>query len=344
MAGETLDPATFSDLDDLAAARRGGKVLACSDDFFASKDNLIAEGRGIFLPDKYVSTGKWMDGWESRRRRQPGYDWAIVKLGMPGRVLGLDIDTNHFLGNHPPFASVEGCCVEGNPSVKTLTSKKTKWVELVPQAGLKRGSQNVFASRYGDRVTHLRLNIFPDGGVARLRAYGVVEPDRKALAKKKSIDLAALENGGRVVACNDMFFGHKSNLIGPGRAKNMSDGWETRRRRDPGNDWAIVALATRGTIDKVEVDTAWFKGNCPGTVRLMGLDHDASDGPLWVMSGREYPWVELLAETSLTPHKRHYFQAKALGARGPFTHVRMDIFPCGGVSRLRLNGKPAKDA
>lgn len=332
MSQASTGAASFGDLVELSSARVGGKALACSDEFFAPKENLLEPGRGIFIPDKYTEFGKWMDGWESRRKRVPGYDWCILKLGIPGVVMGVDIDTNHFLGNYPPFASLEALEDDSDPSVATLTGKKAKWVGILPQAPLRGSSQNLFAIAAGRRFTHLRLNIYPDGGVARLKVYGRAAPDWSRFKKGAPIDLAAVENGGTVAGCSDMFFGNKDNMLMPGRSKDMGDGWETRRRRGPGSDWCVVALGAPGRLVKLEVDTNHFKGNHPDTLMIEGID--LRGDALLFYAGREYAWTEVLPRTKMKPHFRHFLDAE-LAARGPFTHLRLTSFPDGGVSRFR---------
>ncbi|MFL5774308.1 MAG: allantoicase, partial [Flavisolibacter sp.] len=204
----------FTKLTDLAAERLGGQTILCSDDFFAEMENLIKSGRGIFIPDKYTDRGKWMDGWESRRKRTPGHDWCIVALATPGKIHGVDIDTNHFLGNHPPFASLEACYLKKTKKVKW---DELPWKEILPKSPLNPGSQNFYEIRSDEVFTHVRLNIFPDGGVARLKVYGDVFRDWKKVDEDEEIDLAAAVNGARAVFCNDMFFSHMDNLIMPGR-------------------------------------------------------------------------------------------------------------------------------
>ncbi|HEX7773198.1 MAG TPA: allantoicase, partial [Pyrinomonadaceae bacterium] len=254
----------FTELIDLASERLGGAVLVASDDFFAPKENLLRASAPIFLADKYTDNGKWMDGWESRRRRTPGFDWCIIRLGLPGVVRGVVVDTSFFRGNHPEHCSLDGATISGLPSQEELTSESIQWVPLLPQMPLKGDSQNPFPINYAERITHLRFKIFPDGGVARLRVHGEVIPDWEQLKRAGGqIDLAAAENGALILSCSDMFFGHHQNLIMPGRAANMSDGWETKRRRGPGHDWLIIKLGRRGHIKRVEVDTAHFKGNFP---------------------------------------------------------------------------------
>jgi allantoicase len=316
----------FTQLIDLAAERVGGLVLDTSDDFFAEKENLIKPGRGIFIEDKYTERGKWMDGWESRRKRTPGHDWCTLKLGLRGVIHGVDIDTNHFLGNHPPHASIEAACVNGSP-------EESDWQEILPKSPLKPGSQNLFEIDSEKEWTHLRLHIYPDGGVARLKVYGEVKPDWQQVADDQIIDLVAVENGGRVISCNDMFFSSKDNLIMPNRGINMGDGWETKRRRGPGHDWAILKLGHAGYINQIEVDTHHFKGNYPDRCSIESLfAPEAKDDDL-----ADLTWQLLLPETKLSAHHQHYFQQE-LRHHDRVSHVRLNIFPDGGISRLRLNG------
>jgi allantoicase len=324
----------FTELVDLASERLGGAAIACNDDFFAPKENLVRARPAIFIDGKYTDRGKWMDGWESRRRRAlPGHDWCIVRLGLPGVVRGVEIDTSFFRGNFPESASIEGCWAPGHPDEATLTGA-TGWFELLPRAALRGDSRNHFDVSAEVAVTHVRLNIFPDGGVARLRVHGEVVPDwRRVLRRGGPLDLAAVELGGRAVATSDMFFGSRHNLLMPGRAADMSDGWETKRRRGPGFDWVIVALGARGTIDHVEVDTAHFKGNFPDACSLEVCD--APGASVAELQARE--WQELLPRTKLLAHTRHHYE-EALAACGPVTHARFNIYPDGGVSRLRLHG------
>jgi allantoicase len=245
----------FTELIDLASEKLGGAVLFANDDFFAPKENLLKASEPIFIEGKYTDRGKWMDGWESRRRRTPGFDWCIIRLGLPGIIRGVVVDTSYFRGNYPEHCSLEGATFEGLPTEADLLDEAVQWVALLPQVALSGDTRNQFPIAYGERITHLRFKIFPDGGVARLRVYGEVAPDWERLRRTGHIDLAAAENGALVLSCSDMFFGHRHNLIMPGRAANMSDGWETKRRRGPGHDWAIIKLARPGQIHAIEVDT-----------------------------------------------------------------------------------------
>lgn len=316
----------------LADEKLGTQVLYATDDFFAEKENLIKPGRGIFIADKYTDRGKWMDGWESRRKRVPGNDHCIIRLGLPGTIFGFDIDTNYFLGNHPPFAAVEACeLASGDPDANT------KWEEILSKSPLKPGSQNLYECVSRKRFTHIRLQIYPDGGVARFRVFGEVSVDWKKFKTGQILDLAAVENGGKVLACNDMFFSSKDNLIMPGRGINMGDGWETKRKRGPGYDWCILALGHRGLIKKIELDTAHFKGNYPDRFSLEALEGNSAD----VLKHLENsPWKPLLVETKLKADNQHYFSSELL-LKTPVTHIKLNIYPDGGVSRLRILGELA---
>jgi len=326
----------FTELIDLASERLGGAVLVANDEFFAPKENLLKPSAPIFIEGKYTDLGKWMDGWETRRRRTPGLDWCIVRLGLPGIIRGVVVDTSHFKGNYPEQCSIEGGAVDGLPTTEELAGESVGWTEILPVSNLNGDSANPFAITSAERWTHLRLKIYPDGGVARLRVYGEVAPDWKHIKRVGGeIDLAAVENGGMVLSCSDMFFGHRHNLIMPGRAINMSDGWETKRRRGPGHDWTIIKLGTTGRIRRLEIDTSYFKGNFPESCLLEaaaggdGLSTHALEDPA-------FDWKPVLARTKLQAHTRHSFD-EVLEA-GAVSHVRFSIFPDGGVSRLRVYG------
>jgi allantoicase len=326
----------FTELVDLASERLGGAVLMANDEFFASKENLLKASAPIFIEGKYTDVGKWMDGWETRRRRSPGYDWCIVRLGLPGIIRGVVIDTSHFKGNYPEHCSLEGCSQEGRRGVEELLAETIAWVDLLPQLPLEGNTQNPFAIQNPKRFTHLRFRIYPDGGVARLRVYGEAVPDWNRLKRLGGdIDLAAVENGGLVLSCSDMFFGHRHNLIMPGRATNMSDGWETKRRRLPGHDWVIIQLGTLGRIRRLEVDTSHFKGNFPESCSLEGCN--AAGLASERLSDPSTAWKTILPRTGLQAHARHFFEDEILDA-GRVSHARFSIFPDGGVSRLRVYG------
>ncbi len=309
----------------LEQPRLGTRVTFASDDFFGAKERLIEPAEPVFIADRYDDNGKWMDGWESRRRRDAGHDYCIVRLGMAGIVRGVNIDTRHFTGNYPPQASIDACVSEEDVP-------ESGWYEILPTVDLEGDSRHWLAIENDSLVTHLRLNIYPDGGIARLRIFGEIqfrEADVEGL-----VDLVAIENGGRAIACSDEHFGSMHNLNLPGRGINMGDGWETARRRGPGNDWVILALGQPGIVERVEIDTAHFKGNFPDGASLEAACFaTAAD-----VSADSEAWRILLPRMKLDMDSRHEF-AEQLVALGPVSHVRLSIYPDGGISRLRLFGR-----
>lgn len=306
MTDSTQLDTAFTQLIDLASERLGGVVLSATDDFFAPKENLLKAGEPVWIEGKYVDTGKWMDGWESRRHRAPDHDWCVIRLGAPGIVRGIVADTAHFTGNFP-----EQCSLEASDDGE-------QWTQILAPSDLKGDARNHFTIEDPHRYTHLRFHIYPDGGVARLRVYG--EPVPETL--ERSIDLAAAQNGARVIEASDMFYGSRHNLIYPGRSTGMHDGWETRRRRGPGHDWAMIQLATEGDIRSVEIDTLHFKGNFPESCALE------------TCSARDGAGNEILPRTKLSAHSNHVFEVHGQTA----SRVRLRIYPDGGVSRLRIFG------
>ncbi len=299
----------FTELINLAAERLGARMLQANDEFFGPKENLIGSGKPIFVEGKFTDHGRLLDGWQSRRRRTPGHDWCVVHLGLPGVVRGVVVDTTFFRGNSPESCSLDG---SGNGS---------DWTEILPNNPLQEDFENRFPVEAEQRLTHVRLNIFPDGGVARLRVFGDVIPDWVKLGRE--IDLAALENGGVALGASDEYVGDAQNLLLPGRPVNLGDGWETRRRRGPGHDWVVVRLGAPGSIRRVEIDTSHFFGNYPDSATVEG---SANGGD---------PWVTLIPQVKLQAHTQHLFK---IGEHEPVSHVRLNIFPDGGVARLRVWG------
>jgi allantoicase len=335
MVGADHSTADFTHLADLASSRVGGHAIATNDDFFAARSNLVKAEPAIFVPGKYTPRGKWMDGWESRRRRTPGHDWCVVELGMRGRVRGVNVDTSFFTGNFPSHASIDAIDAPGALRPAVLKASGAPWTPILNKVALEGNHANLFEIHDGRPWTHLRLNIFPDGGVARLRVYGDVEVDwRPIIRSKRVVDLASIRMGGLVLGVNDMHFGAKDNLIMPGRSKSMADGWETRRRRGPGHDWAVVRLGAPGRVVRIEIDTNHYKGNYPDRASI-----DACLAPDATLAALESaPWIEMLPESKLGPHRRQTFARELTGRHAIVSHVRLNIFPDGGVSRLRVHG------
>ena len=315
----------------LEQPRLGTRVVFATDDFFADKSRLIDAADPVFVPDKYDDHGKWMDGWESRRKRTPGHDYCVIRLGIPGRIHGFNIDTRYFTGNFPPQASIDAC-------VSGADLPEDGWQTLLPTVDLKGDSQHFIAVDNEQAWTHLRLNIFPDGGVARLRIYGEVKPDWSQYSRDDYLDLLAVENGGRALLCNDEHFGSMHNLNVAGRGVNMGDGWETARRRVPGNDWVVLALGHPGIVERVEIDTAHFKGNYPDRASLQAAYSKTTDPRQVELESRD--WPVLLPQSKLGMDQQHFFE-KELQDVGIISHVRLSIYPDGGVSRLRIIGRLA---
>nr|WP_296076532.1 allantoicase [uncultured Actinoplanes sp.] len=347
----------FTLLPDLASRALGGGVVHANDEFFAAADHLVLPAPPVFTPRSFDHKGQVYDGWETRRRRGPGRDVAIIRLGAPGVIRGIDIDTAFFTGNFPPYASVEAIAVAGYPDLSGTSEEEPRvgtpapgaeraghggsgpggsaggvgsagiagaesgWVTLVAKTALRGDARNLFAVHDRRRFTHVRLTIYPDGGVARLRVHGDVVVDPALLPEV--FDVAALAHGARVTGCSNQFYGHPQNMLMPGVAQHMGDGWETSRRRDDGNDWVVVELAAPADITHVDLDTTHFKGNAPGSASLKG--HDGGE------------WFDILPDTPLRPDTPHRFPVRPGRAA---THVRLDIHPDGGMARLRLHGRP----
>jgi allantoicase len=322
----------FAALVDLADRRLGAGVIAANDEFFAERENLLVPGPAVFDPERFGHKGKVMDGWETRRRRgrstevphpEPAdHDWALVRLGVPGVIRGIVVDTAHFRGNYPQSVSLEATVHSLSAAPEDLLDPDVEWTEVIARTAVGGHAENAFAVHLERRFTHLRLRQYPDGGIARLRVYGEVAPDPGWLAELDTFDLVALENGGVVEDASDRFYSPPEHTILPGRSQKMDDGWETRRRRDTGHDWISYRLVEQGEIRAVEIDTAYLKGNSAGWASLS------------IRDGAEGDWVPLLPRVRLQPDTVHRFLVNPI----PATHVRIDIFPDGGISRLRLHG------
>ena len=317
------DPTDFTTLPDLASRALGGGVVHTNDELFAEAANLLKPAPAVFSSETFGHKGKVYDGWETRRRREAGEDYVIVRLGAGGLIRGVLIDTAWFKGNYPPEASVEGASYEGYPSPAEL--RQAQWETLVPRSPIKGHFPNEFEVTSPHRYTHVKLTIYPDGGVARFRVFGEVQADPRVVPR--IFDLVALENGGRVTACSDMFYSSPINLILPGKARIMGEGWENARRRGAGNDWVEFALAAPGVVRLAEIDSTHFVGNCPGEASLQGRD---------ARSAQPDTWSDLVSLKRLQPDTVHRY--RVMDDR-EFTHVRLDVFPDGGLSRVRIIGE-----
>ncbi|UIJ35667.1 allantoicase [Allobranchiibius sp. GilTou73] len=327
------DAPDFTRLPDLASRRLGAGVVAASDELFAEKENLIKADAPTYASFTFGNKGQVYDGWETRRRREPGIDWAVIRLGSPGIVHGVLVDTSFFTGNYPPQVSLQGAYIDGYPAPDELSD--ADWFELVGVQPVQGDSVNPFTVSQRRLVSHVRLRMHPDGGIARLRVHGEVVPDPRLVAQGQ-VDLVAVELGGKVTDCSNMFYSAPANLILPGEARSMGEGWETSRRRDDGHDWVQFALAGPGAVRIVELDTRHFVGNAPGWARLTGTSVDGQQ-------------VEILPRTRLQPDTRHRFRVSAIdgmngldgleGQNSPdIVAARLEVFPDGGMARVRLWG------
>lgn len=329
----------FSHLTDLADRRLGAGVVAANDEFFAERESLLLRAPAVFDVHDYGNKGKVMDGWETRRRRGAGadepfpadsdHDWALIRLGAPGIIRGIVVDTAHFRGNFPQQVSMWAAAFEGTPSVAQLLERADAWEEIVPRTAVRGHAANGIAVGSGRRWTHLRINQHPDGGIARLRVHGEVLPDPVWLALLGTVDVACVVNGGVVEDASDGFYSSPGNTVMPGLSQKQDDGWETRRRRDKGNDWIAYRLAGQCEIRAVEVDTANLKGNAAGWVSLSV--RDGEDGK----DGADGGWTQVVPPTRLQPDSPHRLP---LAAPVLATHTRLDVHPDGGIARLRLHG------
>ncbi len=318
----------------LADAALGAEVLACSDEFFAAAERMLQPGAPVFVAGKFDEHGKWMDGWESRRRRDGGRDWAIIRLGVAGHVMGFDIDTTHFSGNQPQAVTIEASRSEADPDADTV------WTEILPAHALGEDAHHfVELPEASGPWTHLRLNLLPDGGVARLRAHGQPACNWDRLDKEALHEVSSLRLGGRIVAVSDAHFGAPHALLMPGRGVDMGDGWETRRRREPGFDWCVIELGHAVEVRKLEIDTAHFKGNFPDSVSVQAA-HVGGATDAAVVTQAMF-WPELLASRKMQADHQHFFEAAELAELGPVTHVRVNMLPDGGISRVRVLGELA---
>ncbi|XP_023680647.2 allantoicase [Paramormyrops kingsleyae] len=379
------DEPDFLQFNNLACETAGGKVIFATDEWFAPAQNLLKREPAKFIASAFTEFGKWMDGWETRRKRIPGHDWCIIQLGIPGVIHGFDVDTSFFTGNHAPSVSIQAACVETGglpPALRRSEADRTSaaatreefeavaalrseaWEELVPVSDLRPGfsdtCHNYFSVCCLRRVTHLRLNVYPDGGIARLRVYGVGQRDWSSVSNQERVDLIAMANGGVCLGYSDAHFGHPRNMIGLGRAANMGDGWETARRLDrprilqtnemgalqvPGSEWAVFRLGHPGVVSLVEIDTNYFKGNFPDWCKIeacqLTREEEEEQHVKWKWrSDGGCLWRALLSQQKLKAHHRHFFSGDTLQPTEVVTHVRLIIAPDGGVSRMRLWGHP----
>ena len=318
-------------LIDLAQARLGSKIVYKTDEFFAPAKRIINPWPPIYKEGVFDNHGKWMDGWETRRKRTKGYDYLILKLGKPGLIKKVDVDTSYFSGNHPEKISLQACI-----SKKNIPDKKTKWTTIIKKSSTKANGHHFFNIKNKNYFTHIKLNIFPDGGVARLRVYGLMKIKNKF--QNKIQNLTSVLTGAVPIACNNEHFGRAENILAPGIGKNMGDGWETRRSRGKNFDWIIVKCSSPGKLNKIQLDTHHFKGNYPDkfSVQAAYIPKTLSAKDIVKKSSK---WSYILNKSKLYAHKKHNFQNKIMKNK-KINYIKINIFPDGGISRIRAFGTP----
>jgi len=318
----------------LAEPRLGSKVIFKTDDFFASANRIINSDPPIFKEGVFDKHGKWMDGWETRRRRRKGFDYLIIKLGKPGKIFNVDIDTTHFLGNQPTHASLQACY-----NNKKKPNNKSRWITILNKKKLGSNKNHNFNIKNKSIFTHIKLNIYPDGGVARLRIFGEIEMKNVNFGSKM-INLCSMLNGASIIGCNNEHFGRAENILAPGKGKNMGDGWETRRSRGKNFDWLIIKFGRPGKINKIEIDTHHFKGNYPDScsVQAAYISKKISNNSIVRKSNK---WKLLLNKAKLNANKKHSFNSKTM-QKNKINFIRINIYPDGGISRIRAFGKVIK--
>lgn len=316
-------------LIDLVSSAVGGETLACSDEFFAEAKNLINPKPPVFKPDLYVPSGKWFDGWETRRHNQQPTDWVIIKLGITGYMEACEIDTAFFNGNEAPAISVDGCILKEGQNLADA-----QWTEAIAKTPCGPSQRHFFVLEQpvSELYTHVRLHQHPDGGVARFRLYGKVKPTYPQ-DKTTLLDMASVRNGAIALHCSDQHFGRIQNLILPGRGHDMGDGWETSRSRASGHfDWAMIKLGAPTNIEQIVVDTIHFRGNYPQSVEVFATQSTSDD----LSSLQQASWKCIVERSATKADLEHKYQ---VADAEPFTHIKVCMHPDGGIKRVRAFGR-----
>lgn len=382
-------------LKNITSTTQNAKILFATDEWFACAHNLLKPTPPTFDPTAYCPEGKVMDGWETRRKRIPGHDWCVVRLDNnepTGRISEIEIDTAFFTGNYTPKISVWGsrggdelmtvrnehlgtqgtCASEEEVREAERVCAGYEWVEILAKTELKAGYEatrrhkfEVVGGSVPDGLKYVRLNYYPDGGVARLKIWAEVDDRRGSgtpLSSAPSIDFAAWENGGVGIGCSNRHYGEPSNLLKAGSGKDMSDGWETARhtcrpevlKLIPGTDlvnfgdltdWVVIELGgvAENGVEKIIIDTAHFKGNYPESVRVEGCYQDGGRDDAFLCrplgEDEQVGWFPLLNRSRVSAHSQHTFEKDIVNTGKKVSHVRVTIYPDGGISRVRIFGK-----
>ncbi len=287
------------------------------------------------MPGTYDQRGEVVDGWETRRHAGPDGDWAIVRLGAPGRLRAVDVDTRFFTGNHPSGCRIDACVLG---LLDDPTDPRARWRTVVESTALEPDSHNLFGIDDSHRYTHVRLVLESDGGVARLRVYGDVVPDPDSWADV-TVEVSGVEQGGRVEWSSDDFYSNAWSLIAPNRPRNMGDGWEARRRRDVGpdsHDAVMISFAGGTDLRRLEIDTSYFVFNATPEVSVLGSRTQPDDENGWALVTFDVP---VLPRTAIAADARQTFTVNSTG----ITALRLQAYPDGGIARLRAFGTPTAE-
>ena len=323
----------FKNTVNLAEPKFGSKIIYKTDQFFGAASRILNSQKPIFKEGIYDHHGKLMDGWETRRKRKVGHDYLIIKLGRPGKIFNVDIDTSFFSGNQPSQASLQACYS------KNKLSKNTNWKTILNKKKLGPNNNHNFKIKNHSTFNFIKLNIFPDGGIARLKLNGKVDLEKINL-KGKNVNLSLISNGSTIVSCNNEHFGKAENVLSPGVGVNMGDGWETRRSRGKNFDWIIIKFGMPAILNKLEIDTHHFKGNYPETFTVQSaLISNKAISKKIVKNSKK--WKLLLGKNKLKPHKKHSFKSKTF-KKNKVNYLKINIFPDGGISRVRAFGQVVK--
>ncbi|KAJ0423771.1 allantoicase [Aspergillus carlsbadensis] len=345
----------FAHTTNLASSALNSKVLACSNEYFAAASNLLTPTPPINRPGVFIHTGAWYDGWETRRHNPEPYDWVVIKLGVAsGAIQGVEVDTGFFTGNYGEKAELQATYAPGAPDAEVADPNYKGWSTILPAQPLGPAQRRAWKFNNYDPAnrtpyTHVRLLQFPDGGISRLRLWGhaippAIEPSQQSHGELPIEELSSALLGGLALSASDQHYTPCSNLLLPGRGKDMGDGWETARSRTPGHvDWAIIKLGLPGSVSKIVVDTKDFRGNFPRAVRVHGLVEGSIKSDE-VPSQDHESWVELLSgDKPCAADTEHIFEGADLAAGGEdtrtFTHVKLTLIPDGGVKRFRCGGR-----
>ena len=318
----------YLNLIDLALIRNGAEIISFSNDFLGQAENLLKSEPINYDENLYDENGKIYDGWGSKRSRNiDNEDWVIIKLGNIGKINLINIDTTFFSNNSPMFVSLEGVLLDKE---EIFEEDNIKWQTILKPVNVQPDKQNIFFIEENKSINYVRLRIYPDGGISRLRLFGV--PD--LIESEESLDYASIINGGKVILSSDTYYGHMNNLIKPHVPLNSNDGWGTMRRRNDGNDWIIVKLGKTINLEEILINTQHFIGNFPEFCKVESLN-DIKLTDLEVFKTKK--WQLLRDDYKMFAGHEH--RITKFEHNDQVSHIKISIYPDGGISRVKIIGK-----